>query len=327
MGDVAMTVPVVYSLSKQYPELSITVLTNKRLTPFFAWMPANVNAVGVDLKSYKGIAGLNRLYKELKALDVDAVADIHDVLRTKYLRLRFKIDGKKVAVIDKGRKEKHELIGHGTDHAPLKPMTERYLETFQRLGFDFPLTFKSLDIDQSQYSAIDDFIGDETKPLVGIAPFAAHPSKIYPLDEMHRVADMLADDGNQVYLFGAGKEETAVLQSWEREGITSVAGKLGGLKNELMLMSRLKVMISMDSSNMHMAALTGTHTISIWGATHPKAGFIAWGQPSDSIIQLPMACRPCSIYGNKPCHLGGCPCLRDIKPEQIVELAKRYGAE
>lgn len=327
MGDVAMTVPVVHSLAVKYPELHIIMLTQKRLTPFFAWMPSNVTTKGIELREYKGIAGLNRLYKELVELDVDAVVDIHDVLRTKYLRFRFGMDGKAVAVINKGRKEKKELLGHGIDHAPLKPMTERYRETFQKLGLDFTLTFKSLDINDTQLSSITDFIGDNTHPMIGIAPFAAHPNKVYPLEKMKEVANMIADNGNQVFLFGAGKEEESVLQSWERNGIKSVAGKLGGLRNELILMSRLKVMISMDSSNMHMAALTGTHTVSIWGPTHPKAGFIAWGQSDDSVIQLSMNCRPCSVYGNKPCHVGGLPCMHNIKPEQIVELAKRYGAK
>ncbi len=327
MGDVAMTVPVVHSLAVQYPELHIVMLTQKRLMPLFGWMPDNVTTIGVDLKEYKGIGGLNMLYKVLAKLDVDAVADIHDVLRTKYLRFRFGMAGKKVAVIDKGRKEKKRLLGHGTDHAPLKPMTERYRETFRRLGLDFPLTFKSLDIDAAQCPAVNGFIGDDTRPMVGIAPFAAHPNKIYPLDKMKEVANTLADNGNQVYLFGAGKEETAVLQSWERDGIKSVAGKLDGLRSELALMSRLKVMISMDSSNMHMAALTGIPTVSVWGPTHPKAGFIAWGQSNDSVIQLPMDCRPCSVYGNKPCHVGGLPCMHNIKLEQIVELAKRYGSK
>lgn len=327
MGDVAMTVPVVYSLAVHYPELHIFMLTQQRLTPFFAWMPSNVKTIGVNLKDYKGIAGLNRLYKELSKLDVDAVADIHDVLRTKYLRFRFSMDGKAIAVIDKGRKEKKELLGHGTDHAPLKPMTERYRETFHGLGLDFPLTFKALDIDGAQRSVISDFIGETTRPLIGIAPFAAHPNKVYPLDKMKTVANTLADNGNQVCLFGAGKEEVSILQSWERDGIKSVAGKLDGLQSELALMSMLKVMISMDSSNMHMAALTGTHTVSIWGPTHPKAGFIAWGQPESSVIQLPMDCRPCSVYGNKPCHVGGLRCMHNIKPEQIVELAKKYGAK
>ncbi len=328
MGDVAMTIPVVYSLSKQYPALSVTVLTRKRLACFFDWMPANVHAMGVELNEYKGIAGLGRLYKELKSHDFDAVADLHDVLRTKYLRFRFLMDGKKVAVIDKGRKEKQMLIGHGLDHQPLKPVVARYSDTFNRLGLDFKNTFDRIHVAESEITEIGKYINVKPQSYnIGIAPFAAHPGKVYPLDKMRQVANALADNGNQVYLFGAGGHETEILSSWEREGIVSVAGKMGSLKNELVLMCHLNVMISMDSSNMHMAALMGTQTISVWGPTHPKAGFVAWNQKNDSIVQLPMDCRPCSIYGNKPCHRGGYPCLNNIDPLQIVRIAQKYGAK
>ena len=52
----------------------------------------------------------------------------------------------------------------------------------------------------------------------------------------------------------------------------NTAGNLT-LDEELALMSRLDLMIAMDSSNMHMAALSGTKVISIWGGTDPLTGF------------------------------------------------------
>ncbi len=318
MGDVAMTVPVVFSLAQQYPQLQITMLTNKRLLPFFEWMPANVEAIGVDIKSYKGLKGLERLFHDANVHDFDAVADIHDVIRTKYVRMRFHMKGKRVAVIDKGRKEKKALLGHSADHAPLKPMTERYREVFQKLGLDFQFTFDCLN---PSAESMDFPVKGEKGKIIGVAPFAAHQGKVYPLDRMKRVVDLLADDGYQVYLFGAGKDEKAVLESWERDGVESVSGKLGGLKSELILMSRLDIMLSMDSSNMHMAAMMGTKTLSIWGATHPKAGFKAWQQTDDSIIQRECNCRPCSIYGNKPCRMGNFMCM-DINPETIVRAIR-----
>ena len=321
MGDVAMTVPVIHSLATQYPDLQITMLTRKHLVPLFQWMPENVKCMGIDLKNYDGIGGLNRLYAELKPLDFDAVADIHNVLRTKFLRMRFRLSGKQVAVIDKGRSEKKALIGHGMDVEALRPMTERYREVFARHGYDFTLTFDHNRPDAVQIQELTSkgiLPAEGNVPLIGIAPFAAHEGKIYPLDKMRRVAEMLADRGAHVYLFGAGKEEREILESWQREGIESVAGKLGGLTNELLLMSRLRLMISMDSSNMHMAAMMGTPTLSVWGATHPKAGFLAWHQGLDSVVQKDFPCRPCSVYGNKPCRFGDYRCMNSITPEDIV---------
>lgn len=322
MGDVAMTVPVVDALAHSHPELKITVLTQERMVPLFSWMPENVCVKGINLKEYSGIGGLRKLYEQLKADRYDAVADIHDVLRTKYLQMRFRMNGTKVAVIQKGRQDRKALLGHGMEHEPLRPMVEKYAKVFQQLGLDITTTYTPPAIAKEEMP-----LKEVKFPAIGVAPFAAHQGKIYPLPMMKQVVDTLADQGNHIYLFGAGVGEIALLESWEREGVTSVAGKLGGLKNELILMSQLAMMISMDSSNMHMAALMGTRTISIWGATHPKAGFTAWNQPADSLVQKPLACRPCSIYGNKPCTKGNYPCMQQIRPETIVELAKKYGAQ
>ncbi|MBO4451490.1 MAG: glycosyltransferase family 9 protein [Bacteroidaceae bacterium] len=323
MGDVAISVPVITSLALSNPELQVTVLTQQRMAPLFSWMPDNVEVLGVDLHHYHGIGGLGKLYGRLQEYHFDAVADIHDVLRTKYLRMRFRLQGTKVAVIDKTRAERKALLGHGMEHEALMPVTEKYAAVFRELGLKYTVSYTPPRIPESEQI----FPFAVTSPAIGVAPFAAHSGKIYPLDMMKEVVDSLADSGMQVFLFGAGDQEKGILESWEREKVMSVVGKLGGLRQELILMSRLDMMISMDSSNMHMAAMMGTRTLSVWGATHPKAGFVAWNQLEESIVQVDMPCRPCSIYGSKPCVEGDYPCLRQISPQRIVDLVKKYEAQ
>lgn len=322
MGDVAMTVPVIHSLATQHPDLRITVMTRSRFTPMYQWMPANVEVKPVDLENYTGLNGLERLYGELKQKRYDAVADLHDVLRTKYLRMRFRLGGTKVEVIDKGRKEKKALMGNGMTAAPLKPMVQRYCDVFRRLGFEFELNYtRAFEPFTEDFSRVNSAVGIKGagEKWVGIAPFAAHEGKIYPLEQMKTVAESFAAAGHKVLLFGAGKKESEILQSWQKDNIVSTCGLLGGLQNEMLLMSRLDLMIAMDSANMHMAAIVGTPTLSVWGATHPKAGFTGWGQTEKNIIQQDTACRPCSVYGNKPCQFGDYRCLGGIEPAAIVE--------
>lgn len=322
MGDVALMVPVVHSLASQNGDLRITVLTKQQNVPLFDWMPANVEVLGVDVKKVKGVTGLERLYQQLKQRRFDAVADLHDVLRTKYLRTRFRIGRVPVAVIDKGRKAKKALLGHGMDMDALQHTTDRYADALRSLGFDFKTDFERAFLPREEnFAPIEKRVGRKMQGerWVGIAPFAAHEGKIYPLTRMRRVAEMLAGQGCRVFLFGAGQKERSVLESWQTTNITSTCGILGGLHNEMLLMSRLDCMIAMDSANMHLAALVGTPVVSIWGATHPKAGFTPWHQNADGIVQRSdLSCRPCSIYGNKPCLFGDLRCM-DISPERIVE--------
>lgn len=322
MGDVAMTVPVIHALASQHPDFRITVMTRGRFAPMFQWMPSNVEVKSVELENYKGIFGLGRLYSELKQKHYDAVADLHDVLRTKYLRMRFRMSGTKVAVIDKGRKEKKALMGKGLTAKTLIPMFERYRNVFRQLDIDFTLEYKNTFNPLTEnFSRINTAIGVKSQQAkwIGIAPFAAHEGKIYPLEQMKTVAKQFAAKGCKVLLFGAGKKESEILQSWQDKNITSTCGLLGGLHNEMLLMSKLDLMIAMDSANMHIASIVGTPTISIWGATHPKAGFLGWGQSNDNVVQQDLPCRPCSVYGNKPCQFRDYRCLRSITPDTIVE--------
>jgi ADP-heptose:LPS heptosyltransferase len=84
-------------------------------------------------------------------------------------------------------------------------------------------------------------------------------------------------------------------------------------------MNQMDLMVSMDSANMHLASLVNTPVISIWGATHPYAGFYGFNQDESNAIQIDLPCRPCSIFGNKPCCRGDYACLRQITPEMIVK--------
>ena len=195
MGDVAMLVPVVHDLATQYPDTSITLLTRERLTPFFDWMPSNVETLGVNLKDYEGLRGLGRLYARLKPMQFDAVADMHDVLRSKYLRTRFRFAGIPVAVIDKGRREKKELIGQGQAHAPLPAMTDRYAQVLSQVGMPVSLSYKqAFDPSAEDLSPVTDLFGrkPEEERWVGVAPFAAHENKVYPLSKMHEVVKTLS---------------------------------------------------------------------------------------------------------------------------------------
>ncbi len=325
LGDVAMTVPVLYSFAKSYPQHQLVVVSRSNMASLFREAPTNIAFRGVELKTdYRGIGGLNRLYALLKQENPDAVADLHDVLRSKYLRWRFRLAGVPVAAIDKGRKGKRKLTANtGKELRRQTSSFLRYADVFARLGYEFPLRFHSIfeSTPPPVPQAVSLLLAEaEDRKLAGIAPFAAHAGKIYPVKLQEEVISTLSRQADvQVFLFGGGKAERETLEAWERKypHVTSVAGKLG-MDEELYLMSRLGVMLSMDSGNMHLASLVGTPVVSVWGATHPYAGFMGWGQHEQNAIQAELPCRPCSIYGNKPCARGDYACLNTISPERII---------
>ncbi|TXE19169.1 glycosyltransferase family 9 protein [Psychroserpens burtonensis] len=321
MGDVAMTVPVLRAFSNQYPEVKLTVLTKPFFKPFFKSIP-NIEVIAADIKGkHKGFFGLYKLSKELKSRDVNAVADLHNVLRSKVLK--FFIFGKPVVQIDKGRQEKKALVG-GQTFEQLKTTHQRYADVFKTLGFPLDLSQPIFPKKENLKEAFIKIIGKDSKPWVGIAPFAAFEGKMYPLDLMITVIEALSKE-HKVLLFGASNEEKKLLEDIANQfdNVINLAGQFS-LNEELDMMSNLDIMLAMDSGNAHMAAMLGVKVITIWGVTHPYAGFLPFNHTIDSAIlsdrkQYPKI--PTSIYGNKLPE-GYEKALRSIVPEQIISKIK-----
>ena len=320
MGDVAMTVSAVGALRKQYTDLKISVLTTPFFQPFFREVP-DVDFVPFDKKGrYKGFFGMFRLWKEVRR--VDAVADLHNVLRSKMFRKLFRLSGSRIATIDKGRHDKKALTRFEDKILkPLEPTIHRYADVFGRLGFPVDIPPHA----ERKILPIPQLFGCKQNTWIGIAPFAQHEGKRYPPKRMEQVIDRLSCDGRHtLFIFGGGPEEQAVADVWATKfpNTVSAVGKIK-LTQELDLISNLDCMVSMDSSAMHMASLYAVPVVSIWGATHPYAGFLGWGQAMENVVQIDLPCRPCSVYGNKLCRYGDYRCMYNIDPQRIIEKIRR----
>lgn len=324
MGDVAMTVPVISAFVEQNKEVTITVVSRPFFKPFFDGIE-NVNFFAVDIKKrHRGFLGLLRLFSDLKKLNVDAVADLHNVLRSKVIRTLFALSGKKVAFTDKGRKEKKQLTRlENKIFKPLKTMFERHVDTFSKLGFSIDLSSPYFSEKAILSNKILTISGEkQNSNWIGIAPFAQYESKVYPKDLMQKVIDELAsNDQNKIFLFGGGNKEIEILNEFasNQNNVIVVAGKLN-LQQELQLISNLDVMLSMDSGNAHIAAMLGIKVVTLWGATHPFAGFSPFNQPLENCLvadrnQYPLL--PTSVYGNKKVA-GYEDAMRSISVEKVV---------
>ena len=321
MGDVAMCVPVIRLLLQQHENIEISFVSDKKLAPLFANI-SRCHFIGADLKGEnKGLIGLFRLFKSISSKKkVDAIADLHGVIRSVVLKSYFLFSGKPISTIDKGRSEKRKLTAkQNKSFHQLTSGFERYADVFKQMGYLVNLQSSQLTnvvlplpVSAEQYF--------KNKTVIGIAPFAKHAEKMYPLDKMKTVVEELSKSDVTILLFGGGKIEKSILDNWagdSQKNIINITGKYS-LEEELAIISNLKLMCSMDSANMHLASLFGVPVVSIWGATHPYAGFLGWGQSETDAIGLSLACRPCSVYGNKKCHRGDHACMNMISTDRII---------
>jgi ADP-heptose:LPS heptosyltransferase len=321
MGDVAMTVPVLRAFAAQYPDIEITMVSRPFFEPLFEGIP-NLTFFGVDLDNrHKGFGGLLKLYKDLKKLKIDAIADLHNVLRSKIITALFAIGGTSSVAFNKSRSAKKELVRPEKKiFRPLPTVFEQHLQVFARLGFVLDLKRENIykpDIDPE----VDKLTGEKSGNWIGIAPSAQHPSKVYPADLMKVVVDALSQyPKSKIFIFGS-KEEAEILSGFSTApNIIITAGKLS-FRQELQLISQLDVMLSMDSANGHLAAMYRIKVVTLWGSTHPYTGFAPYGQPLHHSLtadreQFPQI--PTSIYGNKTVP-GYEDAMRTITPESVVE--------
>jgi ADP-heptose:LPS heptosyltransferase len=329
MGDVALTTPVLTALTNQYPDYEVFMVTRKQFEPFFSNLKG-VNLIFTDLRGkHRGVTGLFRLFSDLNAgKSPDLFIDLHDVLRTKIIRLLFRIKGIPVFVIDKGRKGKRELVS-GRKRTWLKHSVERYADVFRKAGITIePVWGKTLFTSSEALKKASEITAGEGL-AIGVAPGARHPLKRWPAGYMEKLLSLIAGKYNaKFFLFGgADEKEELDLLSGKVKGCVNLSGNLS-LEEELAIMERLDFMLTMDSSNMHMAALSGTSVISVWGGTDPMAGFGAWMQPEEYSIRIPaeeLTCRPCTVYGKGNCRRGDLACMMWLEPEIVLSRIEKTG--
>jgi ADP-heptose:LPS heptosyltransferase len=326
LGDVAISIPLIRCVLSSYPKINITFVTKKKFTPLFDEFK-NLNILELDSSGrHSGFNGLLTLFSDIKKLDPIGIVDLHGSLRTNFLKFFFFFSSIRYKKIHKGRIEKRLLTRKKNKVlVPLTPTIHRYSDVLRKIGFPVDLCDHEFPLKPITPKKFNNSFFNSKLKWIGIAPFAKHLGKIYPLDLTQKVISFLQIE-NQVFLFGADGDEANKLEVWERaySNVYSLAGKFS-LSDEIKIISNLDLMISMDSANGHIATNYNIPVITIWGVTHPYAGFSPWNQnPHRSILAdrslYPLI--PTSVYGNS-CPRGYENCMRTITPEKILEVAKR----
>ncbi len=333
LGDVAMTIPIVYSACAAHPEVQFTVITQQVASTLFVNAPANLTVEGIDHRQlYHGYRGMLRLAKHLsEKYHADAMIDLQGDRHSWLLCQAMRVRGTRcVKRIDMGNKGKQALTRRRNKRMfPLITSLTRYHEVFTRMGIVFNETFTSIYGDAQPYPATFAHIAAAKQPgerWIAVAPFAKWGGKIYPMHLMEKVLDTIASwQGVRLFFLGQGDNERDQFRKWTAKypNSTSLAETRYGFPTELALLSYCDVMLSMDNMNMHLASLVKVPVVSVWGASHPYCGFMGWKQSEENVVQLNMACRPCSLFGDKKCYYNDFFCLTGIQPQMVVSAVQR----
>lgn len=326
LGDVALTVPVIKAFLAANKDVSILMASEKNCEGLFSGID-RVTFVGFDLKGqFKGFLGIFRIFNLLrKQYQFSMVADLHGVIRTHVLRILFEAIRLKTEVINKGRIEKYALVRKENKiFRPLPHATERYADVFRRLGFKISLPLVA-DLYKDTLTVKGTGQGIpmpdvESRVKIGFAPFAKHAAKMYSLDQFKQIVQFFDRPPYALYFFGGKGAERILLADWERIFSRAVPmSSTSSIAEELEIMGEMQAMVTMDSANMHLASLVNVPVISLWGPTHPYAGFYGFQQDPLNAVQVNLGCRPCSVFGNTSCWRGDHACMNQITPEMVEE--------
>jgi len=330
MGDVALIVPVIRGVLVANPSLVITMLTDQRHAPLFHEIE-RCDFLGIDLNEYTRVGRLYNLFVLLRRKKSwSMVIDLHDVLRTWFLNFMFRLVRVPVYQVNKGRRDKHALtrrknkILHQLPHT-----TERYLSVFHQAGLKGIIEQgRVILFDKKRKFSIDEFLKSnglgEDNSWIGFAPFTTTPQKQWSFAKSYALVQaLITSHGAYVFLFGGGNDEIRKLKEMSQmhEKVINVAGMLT-LEDQIGLVQQMDLMVSMDSFNMHLAALSNVPVVSIWGGTHQYAGFGPINNFDSNVVEIPpseLTCRPCSVFGQKQCYRGDLACLEQLEVDTVLK--------
>lgn len=339
MGDVALTVPVLRALLEENPELTITLATHHRLVALFQHIPRlKTHPVNTNEKHH-GARGIFRLAKELNnpQTPFNAFIDLHNVTRSLLLSSYLKLFHPLLPVYryKKGRRLKRALTRRrNKKFAPLEHTTTRYLHAFQKLPLKLPEKLTG-GIEPASITSSKITRSSSKELHIAIAPLSAHRLKEWPAAKMKSLMKMIHDSHKVCFYLLGGPGEKERLGEWMPPDVKckNLAGAHNSLEDELKFISQLDLAITMDSANLHIAALLGIPTLSIWGPTHPYAGFKPLHLkktpcPPQIAGREDLNCRPCSIFGNRPCFRKDHACMEGLNTETVYKhflqiMAKR----
>lgn len=123
---------------------------------------------------------------------------------------------------------------------------------------------------------------------------AAHPDKIYPLQNWATLVKKLVTEQNLTPVFSGDKQDIPLYEELMRlSGCQSInmAGRLS-LRESMALYTMMDLAVCVDSGPAHLAASAGTPTIALFGPTDPVR-WRPYGDAHRAVYDETLACRPC----------------------------------
>jgi len=315
IGDILLTTPLLRAIRTRHPGARIAVLTKEQYVPLLSDNPHVSEVLGVGPRD-----GVLAIAERIRGVRYSHLLDLHGNLRSHALR---RLAPGPWRSYDKHTLERALLITAKRDrYGAYLAVPERYFEAAKELEVEPdggpPDFFISEQADCRAAERLVDLELGRERPIVAIAPGAAHATKRWPTEHWVELVGRITETGADVAILGGADDvevATGILRAAGGANVGILAGALG-LQETGAVIRRSEVLISGDTGVMHMATGVGTPVVALFGPTVRQFGFFPYRSAS-SVVELQLPCRPCSAHGSRRCPLGHHHCMRQIVPDLV----------
>lgn len=325
VGDIVLASPVIRVLRKKFPTAQIDFVTRTEYAELVRYNQ-NLNYT-FEFDAETAFAGLKSLKRRLREERYDLILDLHNSLRSRYLR---SVRGAEILTIDKRMYERTMLVKFKKHlYKEVVSVADRYIEPLAKFGIENDGKGLELHIpDEVLFGVSGKIVPLELnrfEKVLGICPFAKHFTKRWPLERFAETAIKFINtyDG-KVLIFGGPNDTEAngqlvatIADATPEEYVTSLVGKFSLLESAA-AMEYCDAILTNDSGLMHVAAAMKKKIVAIFGSTVREFGFFPVADQASILETDYLPCRPCSHIG-----LGECPeqhfrCMDVITSDQAV---------
>jgi ADP-heptose:LPS heptosyltransferase len=335
LGNVALLMPVLAALRRAYPDAEIDFLTLRENRDLAQRSGLIDRVLPLRIDGYRQLAGsLSKIFRSLRQRRYDLVIDFEQFIKLSTIiafasgardRIGFNTDGQR-----RGWLYTTRVVYTDSEH-----MSRIFARLLRPLEIDTspgPFELATRPEEESRLGELLAAAGVEPGhfPLiavhVGSGPnFYDVPLKRWPLERFARLGDELISRYGAALVFtGKGEEERALVE--ETLSLMTHPAVNGcdefSIGELLCLLRRCNLVVSNDTSVVHLAAALRTPVVCFFGPTNPEQ--YGPGKPEDLVLYKDFYCSPCSTnYNLKVSYCADPTCIRSISVEETLDAIQR----
>ncbi len=330
IGDIVLASPLVRVLRTRFPSSQIDFVVRNEYSELIRYNP-NLNHI-FEFDAQGGFQELRRLKEIIRREKYDLIIDIHNSLRSRYIR---SFSGaKKVVVINKRIFARTMLVRLKKNYyQDIVSVADRYIEPMEIYGVENDAHGLEIFIPDETMHKVSGKVSSLKLPIyekvVGFCPSAKHATKRWPEERFIEAGIRLVRELKaKIILFG-GKNDTVLCttianginKKTEGEYAIEYNGQFSLLETAA-AMQFCDVIVTNDSGLMHIAAAMKKKVVAIFGSSVREFGFFPVGTENIVIERKGLYCRPCSHIGRSNCPEGHFRCMNEIHINDVVDSIK-----